>query len=298
MKIKFREPQLGIKRLGVLNTIGSVVEDYQAQGYTLTLRQLYYQLVARDLIPNSDASYKRIGKILTEARYGGLVDWSAIEDRVRVPQIPYSADDIPDAMADIVNAFRLPRQRGQDTYVEVWVEKDALSAVLSRVTRKYHINLMVNRGYSSASAMYAAYNRFDRALDNGASNAVILYLGDHDPSGLDMIRDIDDRMSEMLDRSGYAHDIEVKPIALTMEQIKQYNPPPNPAKLSDSRAQDYIAKHGAQSWELDALPPEVLNELLTTSIEQEIDLDKYNEVLNLESSMRAELVKFKDSFKS
>jgi len=298
MKIKFREPALGLKRLDILKTIGAVVENYQAQGYTLTLRQLYYQLVARDLIENSDLSYKRIGKILTEARYGGLVDWSAIEDRVRRPKLPYWAHDIADAMSDTVSSFRLNRQKGQTTYVEVWVEKDALSSVLSRVTSKYHIHLMVNRGYSSASAMFDAYLRFKDALNNTACDAVILYLGDHDPSGLDMIRDIEDRMKEMLERDGYEHDIRVKPIALTMEQIKQYNPPPNPAKLTDSRAQEYISIHGRQSWELDALPPEVLNELLTTHIEQEIDLDLFNAVVNQEGILLGKLIEFKDSFKT
>lgn len=297
MKVKFREPRLGNKRTEVLNTISGVIEAYKDQGYKLTLRQLYYQLVARDLIENSDRSYKRIGHILTEARYGGLVDWDAIEDRLRVPKLPYWVTGIPDAMRDTINSYRRNRQFGQDTYVELWVEKDALSSVLSRVTSKYHVRLMVNRGYSSASAMYDAYRRFSWELERGqASNAVILYFGDHDPSGLDMVRDIDDRMKEMLAIDGLDHALEIKPIALTMEQIETYNPPPNPAKLSDSRAQDYIARHGRQSWELDALPPEVLNQLATDAIENEIDLDQYEKMIATEAREKAELIKFNDTF--
>ena len=296
MIVKFREPQLGNIRLAVLDTIKSVIDNYQAQGYTLTLRQLYYQLVARDLIPNSDQSYKRIGKILTEARYGGLVDWNAIEDRLRRPKLPYWVTGVEKALDDTIDQFRLNRQKGQTNYVEVWVEKDALSSVLSRVTSKYHIRLMVNRGYSSASAMYDAYRRFERAIANGADMGTILYLGDHDPSGLDMIRDIDDRMKEMLAIGGYDHDLYVNPIALTMSQIRKYQPPPNPAKLSDSRAKEYIEKHGRQSWELDALPPEVLNKLLDDAIKNEIDVPMYEGMVNKEKELKAELTKIKDQF--
>lgn len=295
-KIKFRDPKLGAKRKDLLATVASVVENYQSQGYKLTLRQLYYQLVAKGLVENSMESYKRIGRLMTDSRYGGIVDWNAIEDRVRVPKLPYWAVDIPDALQDTVNSFRLDRQRNQSNYVEVWVEKDALSSVLGRVTSKYHVRLMVNRGYSSASAMYSAYKRFSRALRNGASQTTILYFGDHDPSGLDMIRDIDDRMKEMLEVDGYQHDIEVKQIALNMEQIKQYNPPPNPAKTTDRRAKEYIEKYGTESWELDALSPKVLNDLCTEAIEDEIDVELYLSVIEEEEGMKGKLIKFRNSF--
>jgi hypothetical protein len=296
MKQKFRDSNLGSKRLEVLSTIQGVIESYQAQGYTLTLRQLYYQLVSRDLIANSLQSYKRIGYILTEARYAGLVDWGAIEDRLRRPKIPYYVTGIPDALSDTFSQYRLDRMKGQETYVEVWVEKDALSSVLSRVTNRFHIRLMVNRGYSSASAMYDAYNRFSSALDDH-ERAVILYLGDHDPSGLDMVRDIEDRTKEMLAVDGLEDFIEVKPIALTMEQIRKFNPPPNPAKITDSRAAEYIARHGRTSWELDALPPEVLNKLLTDSIEELIDLEEFEKMVDLEKKEKATIGKLIDQYR-
>jgi hypothetical protein len=226
-----------------LEMVNNILEEYQADGYVLTLRQLYYQLVSRDVIPNKQIEYTRLSNVLKKGRMAGVVDWDAIEDRVRKPQLPYWVHDIPDAIDDFIRQYRLDRMKGQAQRVEVWVEKDALSNVLSRVTRKYHCQLMVNRGYSSVSAMYDAYKR----LNDGDT---ILYFGDHDPSGLDMIRDIRERLY-----SFNGLDIEVVPVALTMEQIRKFNPPPNPTKVQDPRAGWYIEQWGHTSWELDALPP-------------------------------------------
>ena len=198
----------------------------------------------------------------------GIVDWDAIEDRIRVPQIPYWVNGVDDALEDTINHYRLDRQKGQDSYIEVWCEKDALSGILSKVTEKYHIKLMVNRGYSSATAMYKASKRFlwagrqDKELH-------ILYLGDHDPSGIDMIRDVEDRLF------GFGANVNVDHIALTQEQIGIYDPPPNPAKISDPRADWYIQVFGEVSWEVDALTPQVLNNVLTEHILDLIDEEQY-----------------------
>ena len=160
---------------------------------SLTLRQLHYQLVSRDLITPQE--YAKLSKLLTNGRMTGLVDWDAIEDRVRVPNIPWSAESASSAVAKIAKYnFRLDRQSDQKRYVEVWSEKDALSGILSRVTEEYHINLVINRGYSSCSAMERAYSRLSKNIYTEEKECVILYLGDHDPSGLDMVRDIRDRL--------------------------------------------------------------------------------------------------------
>jgi len=247
-----------------LNTINGILEEYRAEGYVLTLRQLYYQLVARDIIPNQQKQYTQLSNILKKGRMAGIVDWSVIEDRMRKPRLPYYVSGIQEAIYDTIHQYRLNRMAGQFQRIEVWVEKDALSNVLSRVTDHYHVRLMVNRGYSSLSAMYEAYLR----LSNGDT---ILYLGDHDPSGLDMVRDIEDRLWQ------FGLDINVVPIALTMDQIKKFNPPPNPARVSDPRAEWYIEKFGNTSWELDALPPEELISLVEKNIEERIDKDLWEE---------------------
>jgi len=288
MKQAFRS-KLGLSNSNKrkLDTINNIIEEYRAQGYKLTLRQLYYQLVSRDIIPNQQKEYAKLSVLLTKGRMAGYVDWDAIEDRIRVPFLPYWVTGIEDAVNDTVNQYRLNRMDGQEVYIELWVEKDALSGVLKRVTSKYHINLMVNRGYSSCSAMYDAYKRLGRQEEAG-KKCVILYLGDHDPSGLDMIRDIQERLEE------FGVSPEVRQIALTMEQIEKYNPPPNPAKVTDPRAGDYIARHGDTSWEVDALTPQVLHALVKKNVEEMIDSDLFNEKIEQEEKDKERLQEFAD----
>lgn len=297
MKQAFRGTSLNKKSMAHLNKVNEIIEDYQAQGYKLTLRQLYYQLVSRNVIANHDREYKKLSRILTEGRMCGLVDWDAIEDRLRRPQNVYTVVDIEDALQDTYDQYRLNRQLGQSKHIEVWVEKDAISNVLKRVTQKYGINILVNRGFASVTAIKDAYNRFKRKIKDG-KDVVILYLGDHDPSGLDMIRDINARVSEMLDYDfAYSRDMfTVDPIALTMPQIKKYNPPPNPAKVTDSRSPKYIEKYGQVSWEVDALPPEVLHKILEDNILQNLDKTKYNNMLVKERKEKAKILQFIDQY--
>lgn len=283
MKIKFRETKLNKKSMSHLITINEIVADYQSQGYKLTLRHLYYQLVSRNIIPNQDREYKNLSRVLTEGRMAGIVDWDAIEDRLRQPQNVWAVNNIAEAFEAIQDQYRLKRQKGQSTYVEVWVEKDAISNVLKRVTQKYGINILVNRGYGSVTAMYDAFQRYKNEMKyRGATEVVILYLGDHDPSGLDMIRDISERIGEMMESKDLEYAFTVKPIALTMDQIREFDPPPNPAKLSDSRSDGYISRHGAQSWEVDALPPESLHSILENAIIDEIDMYLYDDMISKE----------------
>ena len=150
-----------------LEVINKIIIEYTTQGYRLTLRQLYYQLVSRDIIPNNKKEYAKLSGLLVKGRMFGIVDWYAIEDRTRQPYIPYSVDDIEDAIQDTIDQYRLDRMSNQDVYIEVWVEKDALSGVLKRITSKYHITLVVNKGYGSASSMYDASKRIKNAISNG-----------------------------------------------------------------------------------------------------------------------------------
>jgi hypothetical protein len=285
-----------------LYQVNEILDEYRKQGYVLTLRQLYYQLVSRDIIPNNQKEYSKLSELLTRGRMVGEVDWDGIEDRVRVPKLPYSVDNLADALSDTVDQYRLDRQEGQPFYCETWVEKDALSNVLYRVTQRYHIPLIVNRGYSSCSAMYEAYNR----LCNQDRPCIILYFGDHDPSGLDMVRDITERLEEFgmraeTDICGFFRDgqyeFHVKHVGLTTAQVNQYSPPPNPAKITDPRAKGYIAEFGNISWELDALPPVVLSKLLTDNIEELIDHDAFNAVIEKENADRNKLQQFIDDNK-
>lgn len=292
MKIKYRDIKLSVKNQIRLDLINNIIDEYQEKGYVLTLRQLYYQLVTRDVIPNVQSEYAKLSTLLKEGRMAGIVDWRAIEDRLRAPESPASWESPKEIVDSCIAQYERPRMKGQRRYIEVWVEKDALSGVLSRVTEQYHIPIMVNRGYSSVSAMHDAFQRFHQAITKHTQFVTILYLGDHDPSGVDMIRDIEDRIQEFFigESDGYrSHSFEITPIALSRPQIKQYNPPPNPAKIADPRAADYIAVHGAQSWEVDALKPEVLHQILNDAILELIDFDKYKKQCNLEAKDKKKL---------
>lgn len=275
----------------VVSQIQEIVEYYEGLGYKLTLRQLHYQFVSRNWIVNHDTAYKKLGKILDDCRYGGLVDWNSIEDRGRVPHLPYYVDDIPDAVNDTLRHYRLDRQRGQTNHVEVWTEKDALSGIMKRTTEKYGVKLVVNKGYTSSSAIYGAYNRFADKLETD-HDVTILYFGDHDPSGLDMIRDVRERLEFMFingDRGTDCSNFNVIPIGLTMQQIKKYKLPPNPAKMTDGRSAAYIEKFGKLCWEVDALNPEILTEVVEYNIIDQIDLRQYNDTVEQEGKDKAKL---------
>lgn len=289
MKIKYTE-NLGLNRANVarLETINKIIDTYMADGYVMTLRQLYYQLVSREVIANNDKEYAKLSILLKKGRMAGIVDWSAIEDRGRQPRLPYWVTGVSDAMNDMYEQYRLDRQRGQPYYVEIWVEKDALSNVMARVTNQYHVQLMVNKGYSSCSAMHESYKRFNRAVQGGRS-PVLLYFGDHDPSGKDMVRDIAERLQEF-----GLNNLEVRNPALSMQQVEQYNLPENPAKITDPRAAWYISQYGTHSWELDALEPPVLIQIVENSLLEYVDMDIYYDVLEEETRQKEYIKKLKE----
>ncbi len=245
-----------------IDQANAIIDEYDANGIQLTLRQLYYQFVARDLLANTQANYKNLGEVISSARLAGLVDWSAIEDLGRVPSV-HSWDEnmetFIDSMKDMARAYALNPWDGQRHYVEIHVEKQALSSVLGPVADDYGLTFSMNKGYASQTSFRDASKRFIRAT-NAGKECICLYAGDHDPSGLDMDRDFADRMQV------FGAEVELRRIALTRAQIRQYRCPPNPAKENDARAAAYIEAHGAQSWEVDALDPLVLRRIAVKEI--------------------------------
>ena len=265
---------------GLLSAAITIIESYAAQNYTLTLRQLYYQLVARKIIPNQQSWYKRLGEIVTKGRMAGWIDWDSIVDRGRVPVSPPEWDGPAGMLRRAASIYRVERWKGQSDYVEIWVEKDALSGVLLPVANRLHVRLLACRGYASSTALYDAAQRMAKAWDRGQWPC-ILYLGDHDPSGLDMTDDIVRRL-HLMTGEGMGGFVDVRRLALNMDQILQFAPPPNPTKLSDSRAAGYVQRHGDDSWELDALEPAVLAGLISDEIEAMLDIALWEEQIRLE----------------
>ena len=280
MKIAYEKNlRLSWPNIARLVQTNEIIDEYAAEGYRLTLRQLYYQLVSRNIVANTKAEYGKLSGLLVKGRMAGFTDWDAIEDRIRVPRLPYWVNGVEDALDDTVAAYRLDRMKGQENYIELWVEKDALSGVLMPITNEYHINLMVNRGYSSCTAMHDAFTRIEAAVGCG-QRATILYLGDHDPSGLDMVRDIRSRLETF---GADTNVLDVIGIGLTMNQIQEHNPPPNPAKITDPRAKGYIRLFGPTSWEVDALNPKVLHALVRNNVERLIDRELFNQRIEQEA---------------
>jgi hypothetical protein len=271
VKRAFRSIRFRPTTLATVERVQAVLAEYDDQ--RLTARQVYYQFVARGWLANTERSYKTMTSLLVDARYAGIVDWDAIEDRGREPDVPNEWSSISSLVESALRSYRLPRWEQQDCYAELWVEKQALAGMLSPIAHAFHVPLMVNKGYSSASAMKAAADRMIAAC----RPTKLLYLGDHDPSGEDMVRDIRDRLAEFK-----VYELDVVKVGLTIEQVRQYKLPPNPAKVTDSRAAKYIEKYGAESWELDALPPRVLNDLARAALAGIVDPDAMNEVIEQE----------------
>lgn len=268
----FRDWRPNNKSIVLLHQCEEILQEYSS--YRFTLRQLYYQLVSRNIIPNTDRAYQNLSKLITRARYAGMLDWAAIEDRIRQPVVPTQFENLGELVEAALYSYRLPRWKGQKNYAELWVEKDALASVLRPLANEYHITLMVNRGYSSASAMYEAANRFGN--EDERERRYLFYLGDLDPSGEDMVRDIQDRLDEFL------VTVDVFKIALTMRQVEEYGPPPNPAKITDPRAADFIARYGSTSWEVDALPPDVLQKIIRAALDDVLDRPLMDAVIEQE----------------
>lgn len=252
----------------IIEQADAIIAEYQEQGFSLTLRQLYYQFVARDLLANEQKEYKRLGSIINDARLAGLIDWAAIEDRTRFLRDYLTYDNPREAGLSAARNYLEDLWDGQPHYVEVWIEKDALVGVIEPVCGRWRLPYFACRGYSSQSEQYSAGKRLLGHLECG-QEPIILHLGDHDPSGIDMTRDNQERLTMF---AGLADGIDVRRIALNMDQIRRYRPPPNPAKETDSRISGYYERFNtSSSWELDALDPRVIDQLIDTEIRDIVD---------------------------
>lgn len=240
--------------LELIETVNLVLGQYEGP---LTLRQVFYRLVAAQVVTNSEKAYKRLSAVLTKARLAGAVDDTRIVDRLRqAHRVPCWAD-LSAFLQAARRSYRREKWAGQPCYLEVWCEKDAVAGVLQPITEAFEVTLYPCRGYNSYSALREAGQRF-RA--SGKPN-VILYLGDFDPSGQDMARDIVDRL-----RRDFGAQVNLQLLALTSDQVEANQLPPAPAKRQDTRAAAFIAQHGDRAVELDALPPDVLQELVREGI--------------------------------
>jgi hypothetical protein len=281
-KISYQSFNFRENTLRIIVQANQIIDEYLAQGFGLTLRQLYYQFVARDLLANTERNYKRLGSIVNDGRLAGLIDWDAITDRTRNIKSNNHWDSPSDIIKASANQYKIDKWQNQQFRIEVWIEKDALVDVIARPCRRLDVYWFSCRGYVSQSEMWRAAQRLRRWEDNGQTT-YILHLGDHDPSGIDMTQDIRDRLQL------FGAQTRVLRIALTMEQIRKQNPPPNPAKMTDARFESYQQRYGNQSWELDALEPSFLVNLVEGMVDDFRDVEAWEEMEERESSERSAL---------
>lgn len=295
--IKYRDYRAKPVSREVIRLTNEILEEYAEQGLDLTLRQLHYQFVRRDIYPeewvdvaynerlgldpetkNTQKNYDRLSDVIAAAREAGMVDWDAIKDRGRKVSRFSHWRDATHFIQRVVRQFAIDMWADQPQRVEVWVEKDALSQVIEQAADPFDVPTFAAKGYASASSLWeAAHNRFLQWAQTG-QDIVVLHLADHDPSGVHMTEDLQKRLNMYSRHYGELKPchVTVRRIALTLAQVEQYNPPPNPAKESDSRKPAYVRQFGVeQSWELDALDPPVLIALIREAIQEEMDAEKY-----------------------
>lgn len=315
MKIQYLRHKFSRKTAEIVEKANAIIEEYEADGMTLTLRQLYYVFIAKDLFPeswidpvynkrkglspntkNTDKNYDRLGETLSNARLAGLVSWSAMEDRTRnLFSVPHS--DSPEAsVAEAATVYATDKWENQPNYVEVWIEKDALTGVIDRICAELDVPYFACKGYTSQSAQWRAGRRLRWKIAKG-KKVYVLHLGDHDPSGLDMTRDNTDRLSMFAMGGTSKQGINLKRLALNMDQVRKYNPPPNPAKLTDCRTNGYVAEFGSSCWELDALEPRVMRKLIETNVKKLRDEKLWKIAVDKEKEHKTEIQALSDNYR-
>lgn len=270
---KARKPQA--RSLPIRTAIASVAAEYDR----MSVRQLYYQLVARGVIDKTEAAYKRVCDVSAQMRLDGSLDYRTIVDGHRSRRVVFSHDGLRSALEATQALYRRNYWISQPAHVEVWCEKDALTGVIQPVCERYGVTYVATRGFPSITLRYESA----RAIAATAKPARIFYFGDHDASG--------QRISANLEAELRQHgaDVTVERMALDPWQVNLYRLPTRPGKRSDSRHAAFAAAFGDASVELDALPPSDLVAMVEAAILSEIDAEAWGRSVEIEELERETL---------
>lgn len=261
-----------------------ILAEYDAQNIRITTRALHYQFVSRGLQDNTQRLYKRLCTIMNRAKLAGLVSWKSLEDVTRGVEAVHSWSKPGLFMTETAfHAFKVDMWDNQMYRPYVLVEKDALVGVIADICRRLRVPYLSCRGYASGTALWELGQELQTHIANG-QQPILFHIGDHDPSGLDMTGDNRERLSLFAEA-----DIDVVRIALNMDQVRKFNPPPNFAKETDSRFESYRRQHGDKSWEADSLPPQELVRQIKSHVEDLIDENAWAEKSKEEAAFKAEL---------
>lgn len=278
-----------------VDRIQVVLKDL-SEYWPLTLRQVYYQLVASGVIHNNMKEYTKLSRVLTKARLDGVVSWDAMEDRGRSLLVSGGWNDrdvfVAADLEDFLAGYRRNLLQSQRMALELWIEKDALSRVCHDAAFPYCVPVIVARGYSSVSYVHECRKRIEQNVAAGYETTVVLYFGDMDPSGWNMLPAMLETLQEEM---GLGDQVEPRRCALTVELIEQHKLPHNPEALkwTDTRAKKYVKEFGELAVELDALPPATLQDLVRRSIEAELDLSAFEAEVEDEAEERKDLIELK-----
>ena len=274
MKKAYGEPKrIKSKRRELIEKIDEIATEYYEAGMKLTVRQAYYQCVSRGFIDNNDKEYGKISGLVADGRMLGLIDWDMIEDRTRFKRGNVHWESPKQIIEAAAEQYRIDTRATQPYYVEAWIEKDSLVSILEDTCRSLDVPCFSCRGYPSLTALYEAANRF-----RDKDNAIILYAGDHDPSGLMIPQVITERLAE------FEVNVKLHRLGITLEQVNELKLPPFPAKEQDKNYAEYVKNTGmTQAWELDALPPEKLSAMFESAIESLTDFEELERMQDKEN---------------
>jgi hypothetical protein len=263
-----------------IETICDWMYNLVAADHPMTVRQLFYRLVSEQVIEKTESEYNgTVGRLLTKMRREGVLPYEWIADNTRWMRKPQTHSSLHAALEESVEFYRRALWNDQNAYVEVWLEKDALAGVLLEETAAYDVPLMVTRGYSSLTFLHSAAE----AIAEQNKPAYLYYFGDHDPSGVDIPRNVEQRLREL------APDAEIvfERVAVNPDQIREWNLPTRPTKKSDSRSRNFTGG----SVEVDAIPPAQLRQLAKDRIESHIDQRILQRTMRIEKAERETLAR-------
>jgi hypothetical protein len=246
-----------------VEAIRAVAYQELEDGHPMTLRQVHYRIVGRGdtTYTNTRGDYNQLSKWLVRDRLSGIIPWEWIEDRLRKPRRVPAWEDLDAFIRTVRRSYVRDVWQDQPRYLEAWLEKDALSGIFADVLRPYGVTLNVGRGFDSATSVKDAADRFE-----DGEGITVLYFGDFDPSGEDMVRSLRDRLQE------HGAEPEIVKCALTFEDISRYDLPPDFTKATDTRSAAFVARYGDVAVELDALPGRVLRERIEREVRERVDL--------------------------
>lgn len=252
-----------------------------AEDHPMSVRQVFYQLVTRGVIDKTEREYKNtVVRLLGLMRRDGAIPFDWIADGTRWQRKPKSHSSLGAMLADQASLYRRDIWRDQDACVEVWLEKEALAGVLYRATAAWDVPLMVTRGYPSLSYLHNAAE----SIQWEEKPAFLYYFGDHDPSGVDIPRKVEEDLREFAPDA----DITFDRVAVTPELIDELDLPTRPTKRTDSRSKNFVG----ESVEVDAIPPATLRSMVERCVEQHVDPERLAAAKEVEQAERDTLERF------